>query len=59
NIGLIRTEEGLDINRANPQLVFERIAPSPVPLPAGLPLLLVGLGGLAGLGVSRRTRADG
>lgn len=45
-VGLIRVEEGLDEAFANPELIFERIDPSEVPIPASLPLLLVGLGGL-------------
>jgi hypothetical protein len=55
-IGLIRVEEGVDENFANPDLVFNRIDPAPVPLPAGLPLLIGALGGLAWL--KRRVRPD-
>ncbi len=47
-VGLIRVEEGLDENRANPELVVDlQPAPAPVPVPAGLPLLLGAIGGLA------------
>lgn len=47
--GLIRVEEGLDATFANPELVFERVAVSPVPLPAGLPMLAAALAVLMGL----------
>lgn len=50
--GLIRAEEGLSPDFTDPQLVFD-LQPTPVPLPAGFPLLLVGLGALAVL-VRRR-----
>jgi len=53
-VGLIRIEEGLDGDFANPELVFERIAPSVVPLPAGFSLMLAGMGALAGLRSLRR-----
>ena len=52
--GLIRVEEGLDRNLANPELVFEKARVSPVPLPAGFPLLSVGLAALAGVGRCKR-----
>lgn len=38
-------------------LVSQTLTPTPVPLPAALPLLLGGLGGLAGLGFMRRRKA--
>ncbi len=51
-LGLIRVEEGLSPDLTDPELVFN-LQPSPVPLPAGLPLLLAGLGTL-GLLVRRK-----
>jgi hypothetical protein len=54
-IGLIRAEEGLDENLANPEVTFNRVAP--VPLPSALLLLVAGVAGLVGLG--RRSRSQG
>lgn len=51
-VGLIRIEEGLSPTFDDPELVFN-LQPSPVPLPAGLPLALAGLGAFA---VLRRKR---
>ncbi len=53
-VGIIRAEEGVDMGLMNSVLTADRVTPSPVPLPAGFPLLLVGLGGLVALR-SRRT----
>lgn len=54
DVGLIRIEEGLDGDFANPELVFERVAPSVVPLPAGFSLIFAGMGALVGLRSLRR-----
>lgn len=43
-VGLIRVEEGLDENLANPDVTFDRV--STVPLPPGLLLLMSAVGGL-------------
>ena len=53
DVGLIRVEEGLDSDLSNPEIVFEIVEVAPVPLPAGLPLIVGALAGLALL----RTRA--
>lgn len=50
-IGLIRADEGIDADYRNPDLVFELVAP--VPVPATLPLIA---GGLAALGFLCRRR---
>ena len=42
-VGLIRAEEGVDENFANPTLVHNLVSPAPVPLPAAFPLLVAGL----------------
>ena len=52
-IGFFRAEEGLSPDLTDPELVFN-LQPSEVPLPAGLPLLLAGLGTLGA--VVRRKR---
>ncbi|HPG21844.1 MAG TPA: hypothetical protein PLH75_03535 [Amaricoccus sp.] len=54
-IGLIREDEGLDASQRNPTLTFGATKVAPVPLPAGLPLLLGGIVAL-GLGGWRRRR---
>lgn len=54
-VGLFRIEEGLDARGGTPGLVFD-LEVAAVPLPAGLPLLLASLGGLA---VLRRARRRG
>ncbi len=51
-VGLIRVEEGLDMNLSNPEVTFNRVAP--VPLPPGL--LLLGSGVLGLLAARRRQR---
>ena len=56
-IGLIREDEGLNRQLRNPELTFNRVATTPVPLPAGLPLVLGGLAALAGLARWRRAPA--
>lgn len=48
--GLIRIEEGLDMRGGTPELTFD-LQVAPVPLPAGLPLLV---GSLLGLALVRR-----
>jgi PEP-CTERM motif len=55
-LGLIGVDEGLSLDLTDPELVF-RLQPSPVPVPATLPLLLAGIGVLA-VG-SRRKRLVG
>ena len=55
-IGLIRVEEGLDENLSNPELVFDLVAVSEVPLPASLPMLLAALA--AGCALGRRHRGS-
>lgn len=45
--GLIRVDEGLDENFANAEVVFELQPPAAVPLPASLPLAVLGFGSLA------------
>ncbi|NNE89236.1 MAG: VPLPA-CTERM sorting domain-containing protein [Silicimonas sp.] len=58
-VGLIRVEEGLDEAFGNPELIFERVDMSEVPIPASLPLLLGGLAGLAAVARARvRKNAD-
>ena len=64
-VGLIRIEEGLNLNLRNPELVFNlrpaasgtvaASAVAPVPLPAPLALLLGGFAALAALARRRRT----
>lgn len=54
-VGLIRVEEGLDDNFANPELIFELNSVSEVPVPASLPLLVVGMIGFAALRSSRKS----
>ncbi len=55
-VGIIREDEGLDAGLGNPALVFGAVKVAPVPLPAGLPLLL---GGLAALGIGGWRRRHG
>ena len=54
-VGLIRVEEGLDANLANPELTFNRVEAAPIPLPPGLFLIGTGLVGLLALGRRQRT----
>lgn len=42
-LGLIRVEEGLSEGLTDPELIFN-LSPTPVPVPAGFPLLLMGIG---------------
>lgn len=56
-VGLIRVEEGLDENLSNPELVFELVPVSEVPLPASLPLLLAALFGGAAFAHRRGAKA--
>lgn len=53
-VGLILIEEGLDDSFGNPELVFEIVPTAPVPLPAGLPFLIAGIGALATVRSVRR-----
>jgi hypothetical protein len=53
-IGVVRIDEGLDTDYANPELVFSR----EIPLPAPLALLLVGFGALGAV-ARRSVRASG
>lgn len=53
--GLILAEEGLDPSLQNPDLTFERVSPAPIPEPATLTLLGLGLAGLLG-GAARMKR---
>ncbi len=52
-VGLIRAEEELDTNLANPGVTFNRVEVAPVPLPPTLLMLLAGLAGLAAVGRGR------
>jgi hypothetical protein len=54
-VGIIREDEGLDASLGNPTLVFGAVKVAPVPLPAGLPLILGGIAAL-GFGGWRRRR---
>jgi hypothetical protein len=55
-IGLIRAEEGLDRNLRNPEITFDLVsaAAAPVPEPATVTLLGLGLAGMLANGVRRR-----
>lgn len=57
-VGLIRADEGVDLNFANPNLILSLANPAPVPVPAGAPLALTALG-LLGLVRWRRRRRIG
>jgi hypothetical protein len=52
-VGLIRVEEGVDENFANPQVIANLVGPAPVPVPAAAFLLA---GALAAFGLVRRRR---
>lgn len=55
-VGLIRADEGVDFNFANPSLILSLAEPAPVPVPAGAPLALTAMGLLGLLRWRRRWR---